>query len=822
MEKFWQDVRFGLRMLRKNPGFTAVAVLTLALGIGANTAIFSVVNAVLLQPLPYPQPERLVQLVESFPEGIGYGISVPEFMAWRSQTVVFQDIAAFEYEGPGINLTSGDRSEQLKGIHVSAGYFAVFGAPMAMGRTFTQEEDRPGGPHVAVISNGLWRSRFGGDPNLVSQTIALGGESYQVVGVLGPRFSRDPYPPVDIILPLQADPNSVNANIHLLVAARLKAGVTIAKARAAMKLAAEEFHRKFPTPGIMDTQESFTAIPLLDVLVENVRPALLILLGTVGFVLLIACANMANLLQARGALRRRELAVRTVLGAARRRIISQLLTESVLLSIGGGVLGLILGYFGVRSLLAMNPGDIPRIGEHGSAVTLDWRVLAFTLLVSVLTAILFGVMPTFGASRFDLSSALNESASRSGTSLRQNKNRAVLIITEVALAVVLLVGAGLLIHTFAALRNVNPGFDPRNVLTMQMSLNEPRFEWTSGVAQLAREAEQRIRGIPGVEAAALTAGLPFGMGFNLPFRINAHPPTDGPYNGDVFWHDVSPGYFQTLRIPLLRGRLFTNQDDSGAVGVVLISEAMAKQFWPQGNPLGDLIRIGDIGTDYEDSPRQIIGVVANIRERLNWELTPAVYVPIAQTRDGLTSFLIRTYPMKWVVRTRAAATYSLSTDIQQELRAASGGLPAVNIRSMEQVVWESTGRDEFNMTLLSIFAGVALLLAVIGVYGLMAYSVQQRTHEIGIRVALGAQRGDVLRVVLRDGLLLCLIGIVIGIFGAFGMTRLLKSLIFEISPTDPLTFVSVAVLFAGVAFVACWIPARGAARVDPMVALRYE
>jgi putative ABC transport system permease protein len=639
--------------------------------------------------------------------------------------------------------------------------------------------------------------------------------------VLDSRFVTEPYPPVDIWLPLQADPDSISQNNFLLVAARLKDGVTIVEAQAAMKLAAAEFRRKFSAPGIMDSQESFTAIPMRDVLIENVRPALLMLLGTVGFVLLIACANMANLLLARGALRSREIAVRVGLGASRQRVIFQLLTESVLLSIVGGILGLILGYFGVRGLLAISPGNVPRIGEYGAGITVDTRVLVFTLLISVLTGILFGIIPAYSAARPNLTSILNESGSRSGTSLRQNKGRAALIITEVALAVVLLVGAGLLIRTFAALRSVNPGFDPRNVLTMQVSLDEPRFGQTSGVAQLVRDSEQRISGMPGVEGGALTVSLPLGIGFGLPFRINANPPTDGQYNGDVIWHDVSPGYFKALRIPILRGRPFTNQDDGGAVRVVLISEVMAKQFWPQGDPIGDLITVGDLGTEYEDSPRQIIGVVADIKERLNWKPIPAVYVPIAQTRDGLMSLLNRSYPMTWVIRTEIAGS-SLSTDIQRELEIASGGLPLGNIRSMDQLVFTSTERNKFNMTLLSLFAGVALLLAAIGVYGLTAYSVQQRTHEIGIRMALGAEPSDVLSVVLRDGLLPCLIGITVGIVGALMMSRLLKSMIFEVSPIDPLTFGSVAVLLASVAFVACWFPARRATRVDPVVALRHR
>jgi predicted permease len=820
LETVLQDLRFALRLLRKSPGFTMVALITLALGIGANTAIFSVVNAVLLQPLPYPESDRIVQLMRSFPERNFPSISISKFMVWRNQTQVFQDIAAFDHDATD-NLTEGDRPEEVAVIHASAGYFAVFGAPVAIGRTFTADEDRPGGPHVVVISNGLWRSRFGGDPGLVGKTISLGGGPYEVIGVLGSIFALDP--PADLWLPLEADPNSSSQAHSLRAVARLRPGVTISEAQAAMKLAAEEFRRKFPVTGLMGPNETSTAIPLRDVVVGDVRPAMLVLLGAVGLVLLIACANMANLLLARATLRSREIAVRTALGAGRRRIVMQLLTESILLSLGGGALGLVFGYFGVRAMLAINPGNIPRIGQHGSGVALDWRILVFTLFVSVLTGILFGVLPTFHATRADLTSALNEGGARSGAGLHQQKSQSVLVITEIALAVVLLIGATLLIRTFAALRTVDPGFELHSILTMQMTLTGPRFEKVSGIAQLAREGEQRIRSIAGAEAAALTDSVPLKWDDDLLFVINAHPPTDQLFSGDAQYRIVSPGYFDTFRIPLLRGRLFTDRDDSGSAHVVLINETMAKQFWPQSDPVGELITMGILmGPEFVEPPRQIIGVVGDVRDiGLNSSPEPTMYVPIPQISDGLIAILSHRWSVTWAVRTKVAP-YSLSANIQRELRAASGGLPLAHIRTMDQVAKESTARNEFNMTLLSIFAGIALLLAAIGIYGVMAYSVQQRTQEIGIRMALGAQPGDVLRMVLRHGLLLCLVGIAVGISGAFAVIHLMKSLIFGVSPTDPVTFVSVAILLAGVAFFACWIPARRASRVDPMVALRHE
>jgi predicted permease len=820
LEALLQDLRFAVRLLRKSPGFTAVALITLALGIGANTAIFSVVDAVLLQPLPYPQPDRIVQLMRSFPERNFPSISISKFMVWRNQTQVFQDIAAFDHDSTD-NLTEGDRPEEVAVIHASAGYFAVLGAPVAMGRTFTADEDHPGGAHVAVISNGLWRNRFNGDPNLVGKAITLGGGPFEVIGVLGSTFAQDS--PTDLWLPLQADPNSTSQAHNLIVIARLNPGVTLAKAQAAMKLATEEFRRKFPVTGLMGPNESSTAIPLRDVVVGDVRPAMLILLGAVGLVLLIACANMASLLMARATLRRREIAVRAALGAGRRRIVLQLLTESILLSLVGGALGLIFGFVGVRGLLAINPGNIPRVGEHGSVVALDWRVLIFTLFVSLLTGILFGVLPALHAARADLAFALNESGARSGTSLSQNKSRSIFVVTEIALAVVLLVGAALLIRTFEALRATNPGFELHRILTMQTRLTGPRFEKSSGVAQLARESEERIRRIAGAEAAALTDSLPLKWGDDFTFVINAHPPTAQPYDGDAQYRIVSPGYFDTFRIPLFRGRLFTDQDDGGAAPVVLISEIMAKQFWPQSDPVGELITIGKfMGPEFEEPSRQIIGVVGDVRDiALNSSPEPTMYVPISQLSDGMAAILNRRWSVTWAVRTKVAP-YSLSTDIQRELRAATGGLPVAHVRTMDQVVIESTARNEFNMTLLSIFAGIALLLAAIGIYGLMAYTVQQRTQEIGIRMALGAQPGDVLRMVLRHGLLLCIVGIAAGISGAFAVIRLMKSLIFGVSPTDPVTFVGVAVLLAAVTFAACWIPARKASRVDPMVALRHE
>jgi putative ABC transport system permease protein len=818
-ENLAQDIRYAVRTLRRSPGFAVTAILALALGIGANTAIFTVINTVLLQPLSYPEPDRLVSLLRAYPDGTGGGASVPKFTVWRQHTEVFQYSAAYDFEGPGINLTGGDRPEQIKGIHASAGYFGVFGAPVVLGRAYTDEEDRPGGPRVVVISNGLWRNRYGGDPAIIGRIILLGDEPYTVIGVLGPTFKTEI--PSDIWLPLQADPNSIDQAHYLQATARLKSGVTLDQAASAMKIAAEEYRRKFP--GKMDPKESATVEPFRNTIVGDVRLALLILLAAVGLVLLIACANVANLLLARATIRKREIALRAALGAGRSRIIAQLLTESLLLSLAGGILGLLLGYVGVRALIAINPGDIPRIGEHGAAVGLDWRVAFFTLGVSLFTGVLFGLIPALSAARTDLNVTLKESGSRAGTGLRHNKVRSILVVTEMALALVLLVGASLLIRTFSSLRSVDPGFSTHNVLTLQMSLNGARFEKSAGTDQIVREAERRIAALPGAEAVAASCCTPLQGGFDLPLNIAGRAPTDGPYNGDVQWRDISPDYFKALRIALIRGRVFTQADTANSARVVLINEAMSRKYWPKEDPLGQVITIGKgLGPEFEEPSRQVVGIVATVRETgLNRPDEPVMYVPISQVTDGLTALQNRVVPLTWFIRT-SMQPFSLSAAIQKELQAASGGLPVAHIRSMDDVVVESTARANFNMSLLTIFAAIALLLAAIGIYGLMAYSVQQRTQEIGIRMALGASSESVRRMVVVQGMILALIGVFIGAASSLALTRSMSSLLYGLKAWDPVVLVSAAVVLSFIALLATYIPARRASRVDPIVSLRYE
>ncbi|HTY82960.1 MAG TPA: ABC transporter permease, partial [Silvibacterium sp.] len=789
-----------------------------ALGIGANTAIFTVVNTVLLKPLTYPDSGRIVMFMHTSPEGDDPVASATDFHTWEQQTNVVQDVAAYDFGGPGYNIT-GDHPELVQGIHVTQRYFALFGAPILLGRTFTQQEDSPNGGHVVVISYGLWKRRFGGDPNIVGKSLSLGNIPYTILGVVGKSFYTDP--PADLWLPFQFDPNSSDQGHYFLVAGRLKPGVVLAQANAQMKLAADQFRRRYPN--MLDPKESYGVQPLRDAIVSDVRSSLFVLIGAVAFVLLIACANVANLLLVRATGRKREFAIRSAMGAGRVRIIRQLLTESILLSVTGGVLGLILGFVGVRALLALNPGDIPRIGEHGAAVGIDWRVLLFTLGISIFTGILFGLFPAIGASRPDLNSTLKESTNRTGTGFRQSKARSLLVVSEVSLALVLLIGAALLIRTYVALRNVNPGFNPHHVLTMEMSLTGDRYQKTAGVALLIRDARERLNAIPGVEASASSCCIPLEGGFGLPFNIVGRPTGKSPYTGGAGWMSASPGYFSVFKIPILQGRDFTPQDTTGAPGVVLINEAMAKQYWPKQNPIGQQIIIGKgVGPEFEEPARQIIGVVGDVRDGgLNRNPRPLMIVPQSQVPDGMTALNARIGPIAWLVRTKGDPHQYISA-ITEQLRQASGGFPVAHVRTMDEVVVRSTARQNFNMLLLTIFGASALILAAIGIYGLMAYSVQQRTQEMGIRMALGADRSRIRNLVVRQGMILALAGVVIGVGAAFGLTRLIASFLFGVKAWDPFVFVTVPVLLTVVAFAATWMPAQRASKLDPMEALRVE
>jgi putative ABC transport system permease protein len=817
MSDFWDNFKHAVRMFRSNPGFTFAAIAALALGIGINTAIFTVVDAVLLKPLTYPDADRIVQFLLTSPEGKGPGASIPKFHVWEQQTNVFQDVAAYDFGGPGFNLT-GDRPEQVHGIHVTQAYFRLFGASPTLGRTFTAQEDSPNGGKVVVLSYGLWQRKFGGNPNIIGNALSLGNEPYTIVGVLNKSFVSDPE--ADILLPFQFDPNSTNQGHYFMAAGRLKPGVTLAQANAALKVAADQFRRRYPDA--IGPKGGFEAAPLRDSIVSDVRSSLLVMLGAVSLVLLIACANVANLLLVHATGRKREFAIRAAMGAGRSRIILQLLTESVLLSVTGGLLGLLLGYIGLRALLAASPGDIPRIGEHGAAVTLDWRVLAFTLTVSMLTGILFGLFPAIGASRPDLNSTLKESSNRSGTGFHQSKARSLLVISEVSLALVLVIGAALLIRTFLALRNVNPGFEAHNVLTLEMSLTGDRFQKTAGVAQLVRNGRERLNAIPGVEASASTCCLPLEGGFGLPFFVVGRP-ADKQQQQGVGWMNTSPGYYEVFKIPVLRGRDFTDRDVAGAPGVVLINESMAKKYWPKEDPLGQQIIIGKgVGPEFDEPARQIVGIVGDIHSGgLNRDPFPQMTVPQAQVTDGMTALNARIGPVVWLVRTHTEPHQFIST-VSEQLRQASGGFPVARVRSMDEVVVNSTARQSFNMLLLTIFGVAALVLASIGIYGLMAYSVQQRTQEMGIRMALGADRKKIRNLVVWQGMQLAIAGVIVGVCAAFGLTRLIASFLFGVKSWDPIVFVTVPVILAAVALLAVWLPATRASRLDPMEALRVE
>ena len=822
MERFVTDLRYALRAMRRNPSFTAIALAALAIGIGANTAIFTVVDAVLLQPLPYPQPDRIMKLGRKYRNGVSYSNSITKYMVWR-QNDVFEAMALYDFGALAMNLGSGNPPQPVNAVHVSADYFKVFGVSPAVGRTFSPAEDVPHGPAVAVISYGVWQSRFGGARDVLERPILLNGVPHSIVGMLPNGFHADPE--ADIWIPLQADPNSTNQGHYLNVAGRLKPGVTAAAAEAQMKVVGEQFRKA--NPKWMDTEESVAVVPMRDATTGDVRTALLILFGAVALVLLIACANVANLLLARAAGRQRELAIRSAMGADRGRVIRQLLTESVLLAAFGGALGLALGALGVRGLLVLVPGNIPRVTDPaGTSIlipVLDWRVTSFTIALSVMTGMVFGLFPALQTSKPDLVSTLKEASGRSGTALRHKRVRAALVVTEMALALVLLAGAALLIRSFVGLRSVNPGLDPHNVFTFQTSLAGTVYSTTASVSNLTTEVVRRIESVPGVAAAASMIALPVEAGIDLPFTIVGRPPPRGEYNGDEQWRSVSPQYFTAFKIPLLRGRTFTESDTAAASRVVIINDAMAKRYWPKEDAVGQVIVIGKgLGPQFEEPPRQIVGIVGNVRENgLAREGVGVMYVPQAQMTEGLTALANNVIPLSWAIRT-VTDPGPLRVAIERELHAVDGQLSISRERTMEQVLSRVVARQNFNMVLLSIFAGVALVLAAIGIYGLMSYSVEQRTQDIGIRMALGANRGVMLRAVLREGMTLAIAGVVLGLGLAYGLTRLLASLLFGVKANDALAFAAVAGILTLVAFAAAFIPARRATHIDPAIALRYE
>ncbi|MBV8905787.1 MAG: ABC transporter permease, partial [Acidobacteriia bacterium] len=774
----------------------------------------------LLREPPFPGADRIVILQTKTPQGSFGGASPAKFAHWAQQTDVLEDVSAFG--GGVLNWTGGHYPQQLRSERVSSAYFRLFGVPLIMGRAFTAQEDIPNAAPVVLISESLWKSRFGSDVNILGRTVALEGKPHVIVGVVSARFDFEDFGPApEVWVPFQLDPNSRDQGHYFLAAGRLKDGITLDRAKARLDGSANAYRQKFPDA--LGHGQSFDAVALKASLVQSAQKSIWVLAAAVGFVLLIACANVANLLLARAEVRKRELAIRAALGAGRHRIVRQLLTESLLLASIGAAFGLVLGLAGMHALLSVNTAGLPRVGLHGEIVSLDWRVLLFTGLLALLTTMLFGLLPAWHAARTDLNATIRESAGRSGSGFRQNKARTVLVVTEVALAVVLLVGAGLLIRTAIAIYTVRPGFDTKNVLTMRMSLSGGSYETASGIEQLVQRAVERLNALPGVELASATCCVPLEGGYGLPFKVIGRPLRDGPFHGGAGWKTVSPGFFEVFHIHLIRGRSFTERDNHAGAPVAIINESMARRFWPKGDPLQDRILIGKgmMPQLEAEQPRQIIGIVADQRDgALNQNPAPEMFIPNGQATDAIQALNIKLRPIPWVLRTHGEPM-KLRAPVEETLRQVSG-LPVSDIRAMDEVVSRSTSRERFHMLLMTVFGGVSLLLAAIGIYGLMAYSVEQRTQEIGIRMALGAEQHNVRAMVMRQGMAFALIGVIIGIAGAFALAKQIASFLFGVTAWDPLVFGTIPVVLIATAILAIWWPATRATRVDPAAALRQS
>jgi predicted permease len=706
----------------------------------------------------------------------------------------------------------------VQALKVSRNYFRLFGANPILGRTFSTAEDQPGGPNALLMSFGLWQRRFGADPSIVGKALTLSGTSYTVIGVLSPHFKH--YLSAEVWIPLQADPSSTDQAHILTVAGRLPRGTTLAQANSWMKVLGKRYVEAHPEQ--LGNDEKVGAVPMRQWLTADVRPALLILLGAVGLVLLIACANVANLLLAHALGRQKEIIVRAAIGAGRVRLIRQLLTESLLLALAGGALGLGFASWGVRALLALAPTGLPRIQEMARVPALDAWVAGLSVALSVVTGVLFGLLPAFQLSRVDLASSLKGSSARSGTGLRQGQTRTALVAAEMAIADVLLCGAMLLIRSFVALHSVPPGFDSRNLLTMKVALAGPDEVNAGAVDRLAYQTAERVERIPGVDKATVASSLPTQAIVDMLFDIPGRPPLEGfKFAGDVLWCSVSWNYFDTLRIPLRSGRLFREQEPPHTV---IINEAMRRKFWSKQNPVAQSILIGpSLGPQLDQGSTEIVGVVGDVHDRLDAEPPPTMYQVWSNVPDGGIKLMSQLYPASIAVRTKTGvAAMSVSEAVKQALLARDTQLPVTNVETMEQVMLESTAQENFDLLLLSIFAASALLLAAVGVFGVTSYTVQQRTHEIGIRVALGAQKRDVLALVALQGMAAALAGVGVGLIGGLALTRFMSSMLYGVKPTDPLTFFVVALILIAVALLGAYIPARRATKVDPMVALRHE
>ena len=803
---FYQDLRYGARMLMKNPSFTLIAILTLALGIGANAAIFSVVNSVLLRPLPFKDADRLMLLRETklpqFPE---FAVSPANFLDWQKQNTVFEQLVAMR--PTSLNLTGTGDPERLRGISVTDGFFAMLGTPPQLGRGFLPEEHQPGQNNVAILSHGLWQRRFGGDPDIVQQTISLDGRSYTVVGVMPSTFQfwdreSELWTPI-AFTPQQAE-NRAGHSLSRVIG-QLKAGVTPEQARTEMGAIVDQLAAQHAT----NAGWHVIVVPLQDHMVRRIKPALLVLLVAVAFVLLIACGNVANLLLARAAGRQKEIGIRTALGARRERIIRQLLTESVLLALLGGALGLVLAKAGMDALLALAPQDLPRLSD----ISLDGRVVAFTAAITVLTGVIFGLVPALQAASPNLDETLKDAGRGSTEGGRRRLIRSTLVVLEVASALVLLVGAGLMIKSFWRLQQVDPGFIPDQALTLSVTLPRRTYPEDHQQVTFFHQLLENVSALPGVQAVGATSLLPLSNDdFVLSFEIEGRPPLPLDVSQqNANYHSVSADYFKAMGIPLLRGRLFTERDSKDSSHVALINETMAKKIFPEEDPIGKRITF-DLRDQHPDW-FEIVGIVGDVKHYgLDQVTTLQIYEPYTQ----------QTFPsMTLIVRTAGDPTH-LSAAIRNQVLSLDKEQPIANIQTLDRYVSTAMAERQFSMLLLGVFAAVAMVLAAVGIYGVLNYAVTQRTHEIGIRLALGAGRHDLLKLVIGHGMLLTLLGLAIGLSVALAMTRVMSILLFEVSATDPLTFVAIPLLLTAVALLACYVPARRATKVDPIIALRYE
>ncbi len=807
MGRLFQDVRYGLRQLRRNPGFTAVAVVTLALGIGATTAMFSVVSGVLLQPLPYKDSERLAQIVSLMPYGHGEMVSISssDFPYIRSQTDTLDGMALYGYAAP--TLTGQGEPEVLVGGAASPDLFPLLGVRPILGREFIPEDTESRESNVAVLSHRLWQRRFGGDPGVVGKTVTLNDQLYTIVGVMPAGFAF-PSRETEIWLPLALSKEEAASHTWRArrLIARLKNGVDLQRAQVELDTVAARLAKQFPD----DKGWGLRVRPLKEMEVASTRPALLLLLGAVALLLLIACANVANLLLARAWTRQKEIAVREALGAGRWRIVRQLTTESLLLALAGGGLGLLLTPWGILFIRAISPSDVPRL----DAVAIDRWVLCFSFGLSLLTGLLFGLAPALQASKPDVNAALKEGAATFGfgTGVSSTyRTRASLVVAEVALALLLMVGATLLVRSFWRLTTEDPGFDPHNILTAELGITSRKYASPQAEAAFYQQTLERVRGLPGVKAAALSNLMPFSGFMTVSFSIEGRPQDRSQEQPQVGFYMVSSDYFRTVGLRLLKGRVLTEHDTQGGPTAIVIDESMARQYLQGEDPLGKHVHV-DWGS--KGFTGEVVGVVSEVRDvYLGSEPHPKLYASYAQAEaGGFLNLLVRT----------ASAPLALAAPVREQVWAINRDQPVTNLRTVEQDIWRSVAEPRFRTLMLAIFAGLALILAVVGIYGVTSYTVTRRTHEIGVRMALGAGRNDVVRLIVRQGMTLTLLGVGIGLAGAMAVMRFLTSMLYGVHATDLTTFVAVPVILAAVATLASYIPARRAAKVDPMVALRYE